>query len=447
MTNFQTQSQNCDMVEKNKKRSVIKPALSEKTMEQILNSANVKRAWQQVKRNHGAPGVDGMTIEEFPTYARKHWSSIHSNLNEEKYQPLPVRRVEIPKPSGGKRPLGIPTVIDRVIQQAIAQILTPIFDPEFSESSFGFRPNRSAHDGVRKVRQYINEGYIIAVKVDLQKFFDEVNHDVLMNRVAKKVKDKAILKLIGKYLRAGVLANGVVEPTKKGVPQGGPLSPLLSNIVLDDLDKELENRGHRFVRYADDFVIMVKSTRAGERVKKSIVKFLEKKLKLKVNSEKSNVDRAKALEFLGFTFPGKTIRWTHSAFLDFKKRIRAITGRSTGVSMEHRIAELSRYIRGWMSYFGISQYYSPIAEIDQWIRRRIRMCYWKQWRYAKTKVTALLKLGTNLKTAIACAMSRKGFWHMSRTLATQTGMTNIWFSQTLGLVSVRDLWIQLHYPS
>ena len=447
MTNSQTQSPNGDMVEKNKRRSVIKPALSVNLMERILTSANVKRAWQQVKGNHGAPGVDGMTVEEFPTYAREHWDSVSSTLNEEKYLPSPVRRVEIPKSNGGKRPLGIPTVIDRVIQQSVAQILTPIFDPEFSESSFGFRPKRSAHGGVKKVRQYINEGYIIAVKVDLQKFFDEVNHDVLMERVARKIGDKTLLRLIGKYLRAGVMVNGKLEPTTKGVPQGGPLSPLLSNIVLDDLDKELEKRGHRFVRYADDFVIMVKSTRAGDRVKESIIKFLEKKLKLKVNSDKSNVERANALEFLGFTFPRKTIRWTKSAFLNFKKRIRAITGRSTGVSMEHRITELNRYIRGWMNYYGISKYYSPIAEIDQWIRRRLRMCYWKQWRYARTKVTALLKLGCNLKTAISCAMSRKGFWHMSRTLATQTGMTNKWFSETLGLVSVRDLWIQLHYPS
>lgn len=447
MTNFQTQSPNGDMVEKNMKRSVIKPALSEKLMERILESANVKRAWQQVKRNHGASGVDGMTVGEFPTYARQHWDSIRSSLKEEKYRPSPVRRAEIPKSSGGKRPLGIPTVIDRVIQQAVAQILTPLFDPGFSESSFGFRPRRRAHDGIRKVRQYINEGYIIAVKVDLQKFFDEVNHDILMERVARKVRDKTLLRLIGSYLRAGVLVNGVIEPTKKGVPQGGPLSPLLSNIVLDDLDKELEKRGHRFVRYADDFVIMVKSAKAGDRVKNSIIRFLEKKLKLRVNSDKSNVNSAKVLEFLGFTFPGKTIRWRQSAFLNFKKRIRAITGRSTGVSMEHRITELNRYIRGWINYFGISKYYSPIAEIDQWIRRRIRMCYWKQWRYARTKVTALLKLGANLDTAIGCAMSRKGYWHMSRTLATQTGMTNKWFAKTLGLVSVRDLWIKLHYPS
>ena len=431
----------------NTRRLVIKPALSENQMEQILASVNVKRAWQQVKRNHGASGVDGMTIEKFPTYAREHWNSIRSNLKEEKYRPSPVRRVEIPKPSGGKRPLGIPTVTDRVIQQAVAQILTPIFDPEFSESSVGFRPGKSAHDGVRKVRKYINEGYIIAVKVDLQKFFDEVNHDVLMQRVARKIRDKTLLRLIGNYLRAGVMVNGIVEPTKKGVPQGGPLSPLLSNIVLDDLDKELEKRGHRFVRYADDFVIMVKSTRAGERVKLSIVRFLEKKLKLKVNNEKSTVGVAKELEFLGFTFPGKTIRWTQSAFLNFKKRITAITGRSTGVSMQHRIAELNRYIRGWMNYYGISQFYSPIAEIDQWIRRRLRMCFWKQWRYARTKVKALLKLGTNLRTAIACAMSRKSFWHISRSLATHTGMTNQWFNQTLGLLSIRDIWIKLHYPS
>lgn len=429
------------------RRTLEYPASTESMMERVLRSSNVNRAWQQVKRNHGAPGCDGMTVEEFPTYARECWEGIRTNLKEGKYLPLPVRRVEIPKPSGGVRLLGIPTVIDRVIQQAIAQSLEPIFDPGFSESSFGFRPGRSAHQAVKKVREDISAGYSVAVEVDLKKFFDEVDHDVLMVRLARKVRDKTLLRLIRSYLKAGVSNNGIIEPTHKGVPQGGPLSPLLANIVLDDLDKELENRGHLFARYCDDFVIMAKSKRAGDRIKTSITRFLEKKLKLKVNSDKSKVGKANKCKFLGFTFPGKTIRWTDDAFQDFKHRLRKLTGRSSGVSMQYRIAELNRYIRGWMNYFGISRYYSPIPELDTWLRRRIRMCRWKQWRYARTKVRELLKLGTDRRTAIWTAISRKSYWHLSRSLATQTGMTNDWINRKLGLVSIRELWIQFHYPT
>jgi len=275
------------------------PASTEDIFERIVAQENVHRAWRQVRRNHGAPGVDGMTCEEFPTYARTHWQRIRQDLLDGKYRPSAVRRVEIPKPNGsGVRKLGIPTVIDRVIQQAIAQVLTPIFDPEFSESSFGFRPKRSAHDAVRKVREHISAGYSTAIEVDLAKYFDTVNHDVLMVRVARKVRDKRLLKLIGLYLRAGVEIGGRVESTSEGVPQGGPLSPLLANILLDDLDKELERRGHRFARYADDFIILVKSPRAGERVKQSISGFLERKLKLKINREKSKAGKANQAKFL-----------------------------------------------------------------------------------------------------------------------------------------------------
>lgn len=440
--------QNPDKDSKDKlRRSFENPTLSENQMERVLSNGNVKRAWQQVKRNHGAPGVDGMTIEEFSKYARLHWKEIRQALKDGKYRPSPVRRVEIPKPKGGVRLLGIPTVLDRVIQQSIAQVLEPIFDPEFSESSYGFRPERSAHQAAKKVREYIDEGYHIAVEVDLRKFFDEVNHDVLMNRVARKIRDKSVLRLIGKYLRAGVVVNQEIEPSIKGVPQGGNLSPLLSNIVLDDLDKELEKRGHKFVRYADDFVILVKSPRAGDRVKLSITKFLEKKLMLRVNNDKSKVGKANKTEFLGFTFPGKTIRWTESAFKEFKHKIRKITGRSRGVSFESRITELNRYITGWMNYFGISKYYTPIPELDHWIRRRLRMCLWKQWRFARTKVRELLKLGTFIKPAINVALSRKGHWRLSKTLATHSGLTNDWFHKTLGLVSIKSIWIGIHYPS
>ena len=282
MTDSHMHNPEWDSTDKTRRRDVTS-ALNDNIMERVLASENVKRAWLQVRRNRGAPGIDGMTVLEFPTYARNHWQEIRQALLEGKYRPSPVRRVEIPKSSGGKRKLGIPTVIDRVIQQAIAQILNPVFDPEFSESSFGFRPKRSAHDAVKAVREHISSGGSAAIEVDLEKYFDTVNHDVLMARVARKIRDKRVLKLIGLYLRAGVLVDGVKEQTREGVPQGGPLSPLLANILLDDFDKELERRKHKFARYADDFVILVKSKRAGERVKLSVTRFLEKKLKLKIN--------------------------------------------------------------------------------------------------------------------------------------------------------------------
>ena len=286
----------------------------------------------------------------------------------------------------------------------------------------------------------------LAVDMDLEKFFDTVNHDVLMHRVARKVRDKRLLKLIGRFLRAGVMVNGRLQQTRKGVPQGGPLSPLLANIVLDDLDKELERRRHRFVRYADDFLILVKGQKAGERVMSSIKRFIERKLKLKVNMAKSRVAKIDHTNFLGFTFKAGKIRWSDAAFKEFKRRIRKLTGRSWFVSMQYRLEKLALYLRGWMNYFGISHYYRPIPEIDHWLRRRVRMCYWKLWRYARTKVRNLLKLGTVKKTAILTAISRKGPWHLSRTLATQTGMTNKWLKDQ-GLLSVKELWVNIHYPA
>ncbi len=430
------------------RRTVIDPALSEHSMERVLVPENLRKAWHQVKANHGAPGVDGMTVEDFPAFAREHWVSIGQALRDETYQPSPVRRTEIPKRHGkGTRLLGIPTVVDRVIQQAIAQVLGPIFDPEFSASSFGFRPGRSAHQAVKQIQGYIKSGYRVAVDLDLAKFFDRVNHDALMARVARKVRDKALLRLIGKYLRAGVLVGESLQPTAEGVPQGSPLSPLLSNVMLDDLDKELERRGHRFARYCDDFLIVVKSQRAGERVKASLTRFLRQYLKLEINETKSTVGPTNECTFLGFTFHGTRIYWSPEAFQDFRYRLRKLTGRSWGVSMAYRIHKLNEYIRGWIHYFGLSQYYRPLPELDAWLRRRLRMCFWKRWRYVRTKVRELLKLGTARKTAILTALSRKGPWHLSRTLATQTGMTKQWLTETLGLVSIRTLWISLHYPT
>jgi RNA-directed DNA polymerase len=418
----------------------------EHLLETILSRENLLAAWKRVKENRGAPGIDGMTIEEFPAFTRTHWQQILESLMAGTYQPSPVRRVEIPKPTGGTRPLGIPTVLDRLIQQAIAQVLTPIFDPTFSDSSFGFRPGRSAHDAVYQVREFIRKGFRIAVDLDLSKFFDTVDFDVLMHRVAMKVRDKRVLRLIAKYLRAGVLIDGALQETRIGVPQGGPLSPLLSNVVLDDLDKELERRGHRFARYADDFIILVKSMRAGQRVMQSIKRFLERTLKLRVNQEKSRVAPTDQATFLGFTFRGVSIRWTEKAFREFKRRVKELTGRSWFVSMDYRLRKLAQYLRGWVNYFGIADYYRPIPEIDHWLRRRVRMCYWKQWRRARTKVRELLKLGTSLSASISVAISRKGPWHLARTLATQTGMTNKWL-KVQGLLSVKELWVNLHYPA
>lgn len=408
-------------------------------LEEMLTSDNLAQAWKRVKANKGAPGIDGMTIEDFPEHARAHWSAIRQQIKDGRYQPQAVRRVEIPKPGGGKRTLGIPTVMDRVIQQAVAQVLTPIFDPKFSESSFGFRPGRNAHQAIRQVQTIVKGGKSIAVDIDLAKFFDTFNHDVLMNLLGKTIADKRVLRLIGRYLRAGVLVGEHVEACEVGTPQGGPLSPLLANILLHQLDLELERRGHRFARYADDMVILVKSERAAQRVMGSITRYLETTLKLKVNLAKSKVAPMSECAFLGFTIKGKKIRWTDKALADFKHRIKELTGRSWGVSMEYRLKNMGQYLRGWTAYFGISQYYRPVPELDEWIRRRMRMCYWKQWRWARTKIKNLLALGVSLKLAIQHGCSSNSYWQMSRTPVINQAISNAWL-QEQGLPSVKDLW-------
>jgi RNA-directed DNA polymerase len=416
-------------------------------MQQALTRENLQRAWEQVKANRGAPGVDGMTVEQFPDFIRSpQWAAVREALHKGTYRAQPVRRVYIPKASGGQRPLGIPTVLDRVIEQALAQVMEPLFDPEFSEFSYGFRKRRGAHDAVRQVREYLKQGYTVAVDMDLARFFDSVNFDVLMRRVAAKVPDPQVLRLIWRYLRAGVMENGQWKPTEKGVPQGGPLSPLLANIVLHDLDMELTKRGHKFVRYADDFLVLVRSQRAGQRVMASLTRFLERKLRLTVNSQKSQIAKLGQCRFLGFTFRGKKIVWSEKSLARFKRRVKELTGRSWGVSMEYRLKKLSEYLRGWMAYFALSEYYSPVPDLDEWIRRRLRMCYWKQWRRCRKRVRELLKLGVSKRQAVMTALSRKSYWHLSRTMATQWGLNDAWL-KSQGLVSIRDLWIAFHYPA
>ncbi len=415
-------------------------------LERVLSRENMERAWKQVKANHGAPGIDGITIEQFPDHTRPLWADIRESLATGSYMPTPVKRVEIPKDTGGTRPLGIPIVLDRLIQQSISRVLTPIFDPEFSASSYGYRPERSAPMAARHVREYIRQGFRTAVKIDLSKFFDSVNFDLLMHHVSRKVHDKRVLALIGKYLRAGVMVDGRLQKTHMGVPQGGPLSPLLANILLDTLDKELELRGHKFARYADDFVILVKSRRAGVRVMQSVSQFLTKELKLTVNEAKSVVAKADRIIFLGYIFKGNRILWSLPTFREFKRRVRELTGRSWGVSMKYRLKKLAEYIRGWMNYYGISEEYKPIPDIDGWIRRRVRLCYWKQWRYCRTKIRELLKLGVQLGTSIRAGLNRGGPWAMSRRLAAQHGMTNQWLKDQ-GLISVKEQWVKIHYPA
>lgn len=408
-------------------------------LEEVLASDNLERAWKRVKSNKGAPGIDGVTIEDWPAHARAHWPTQRGQIESGRYRPQAVRRVETPKPDGGKRMLGIPTVTDRVVQQAIAQVLTPIFDPTFSASSFGFRPGRNAHQAIRQVQASVKAGWPIAVDIDLAKFFDTVNHDVLMGLLGRTIRDQRLLGLIGRYLRAGVLVGEHVEPSDIGAPQGGPLSPLLANILLDQLDRELEKRGHRFARYADDMIILVKSHRAAERVMRSITRYLETTLGLTVNPAKSKVAPMSECSFVGFTIIAKKIRWTDKSAANFKHRVKELTGRSWGVSMEHRLHKLGQYLRGWTAYFGISQYYRPVPELDEWIRRRIRMCYWKQWRWARTKIKHLLALGVSLKTAIQHGVSSKSYWHMARTPALQQALSNAWL-KAQGLVSVQALW-------
>lgn len=427
-------------------RAFMKPAFSEDLLGQALQPQNLEAAWKHVRANKGAAGIDGMTIDDFPAWARSgEWNVIVQELETGQYYPFPVRRVEIDKPDGGKRQLGIPTVTDRVIQQAIAQVLAPVFDSDFSDNSFGFRPNRNGQQAVKQVQGIIKTGRRFAVDVDLSKFFDRVNHDLLMTFLGYKVKDKRLLKLIKRYLRAGVIDNQLYSASHEGVPQGGPLSPLLANIMLDPLDKELEKRGHKFARYADDFTILVKSQRAGERVLHSISRYLLHHLKLIVNTIKSCVVSTNDCKFLGFTFREEDICWHPNTLSKFKQHVRKLTNRNWGISMQYQLFKLSQYLCGWLNYFGIAKSYPLCVSLDQWIRRRVRMAYWCQWRKPRTKIRNLLSRGVHSRTAVKCGMTSKGPWRSAKTPGINQALSNDYLKSE-GLYSLRDGWIKLHYP-
>jgi len=390
-------------------------------MEAVVEGENLKQALAQVKRNKGAAGIDGMSVDELAAYLKKHWPMIRAQLLEGTYKPQPVRRVEIPKASGGTRPLGIPTVLDRFIQQAVMQVLQADWDGTFSEMSFGFRPGRSAHQAVEQAQAYIATGHGFVVDIDLEKFFDRVNHDVLMGLIAKRVGDKRILKLIRAFLSAGVMEGGLVSPTEEGTPQGGPLSPLLSNLMLDVLDKELEKRGHRFVRYADDCNIYVRSQRAGERVMAGIEKLLAKRLKLKMNKAKSAVAKPSVRKFLGFSFTGgkesPRRRIAPQAVARFKTKVRELTRRTRGRSLTQIIKELSTYLIGWRGYFGFCQTPSVLRALDEWIRRRLRAIAWKQWKRGRARFAELRRRGVGRDLAAQTAGSPHGPWRLANSPA------------------------------
>jgi RNA-directed DNA polymerase len=412
------------------------PANTNRLMEEVCERENLRVALRQVKANKGSAGTDRMTVGQLSDYLKQHWPAIREQLLSGTYEPQPVRRVEIPKPDGGGvRKLGIPSVLDRFIQQAVMQVLQRRWDRTFSDYSYGFRPGRSAHQAVAQAQQYIAEGYGWCVDLDLEKFFDRVNHDKLMGQIAKRVEDKRLLKLIRAFLNAGVMENGLVSPSVEGTPQGGPLSPLLSNLVLDELDRELERRGHRFVRYADDGNIYVRSERAGQRVMKSITRFITQKLKLKVNETKSAIAQPQERKFLGFSFTvGPEVKRVIApkALDRFKQRIREITRRAKGVSIETTIEELAPYMRGWRSYFGFCETPWVLVSLTRWVRLRLRAAMWRQWKTPRRRRAALLDLGVRPRLASNTAGSGLGPWYLARAKALSVGLSNAYF-QSLGL--------------
>jgi RNA-directed DNA polymerase len=409
-------------------------------MEEILDKENLKRAANRVMQNKGAAGIDGMKAEELPAYLAVNWKTIREKLLKGEYEPRAVRRVEIPKPAGGMRQLGIPSVTDRFIQQAVQQVLQRHWDGTFSRHSYGFRPGRSQHQAVKQAQEYVSSGLQFVVDIDLEKFFDRVNHDILMSKIAKRVKDKRVLKLIRAFLSAGMMEGGLVSPTEEGVPQGGPLSPILSNLMLDDLDQELERRGLRFVRYADDCNIYVASKRAGERVMQSITKFLDRKLRLKVNEAKSAVDKPSARKFLGFTFTYQKIprrRIAPASLERIKAKIKRITSRKRGSSLNQIIEELSNYLRGWLNYYGICQTPTVLQELEKWMRRKLRCLIWKRWKRSTTRYTRLRALGlSHLHALEGAGNGSRGPWRMCASPPLHNALSVAYF-RSLGLPDLR----------
>lgn len=407
------------------------------SLQAVLERANLQRALKQVRRNKGAPGIDGMTVDELPQYLKQHWPTIREQLETGRYRPQPVRRVEIPKPDGSSRGLGIPTVLDRLIQQAIAQMLSAQWESQFHRDSFGFRPNRSAHQAVRKLQADIRQGYRWVVDLDLQAFFDRVNHDRLMAKLKGQVADRVLLRLINRYLKTGIQIGETLQPCTMGVPQGGPLSPLLANIVLNELDCELDRRGHRFARYADDCNIVVKSKRAGERVMASVTRWLSDRLKLTVNPLKSAVDRPYNRKFLGFTVSrnGSKLKVAGQAMDKLKDRIRELTRRTRGRRLEQIVAELRKALLGWKAYFGIAEVMSPLRDIDKWIRRKLRCYIWKQWGRAGYR--ELRKRGVSVREAWNTSKSAHGPWRLSKTPALSLALTAKAFAQ-MGLPALAE---------
>jgi RNA-directed DNA polymerase len=416
------------------------PARTDRLMEEVCERENLKQALRQVKANKGSAGVDGMTVGGITDYLKQHWPAIREQLLNGTYEPKPVRRVEIPKPDGGVRKLGIPTVLDRFIQQAVMQVLQRRWDRSFSDHSYGFRPGRSAHQAVAQAQQYTAAGYGWVIDLDLEKFFDRVNHDKLMGQVAKRVEDKRLRRLIRVFLNAGAMENGLVSPSVEGTPQGGPLSPLLSNLVLDELDRELERRGHRYLRYADDCNIYVRSERAGQRVMESITRFITHKLKLQVNEAKSAVAQPQVRKFLGFSFTaGPEIKRAIApkALDRFKQRIREITRKAKGVSMEKTIEELASYMRGWRGYFGFCETPVVLEYLTRWVRLRLRAALWRQWKTPRRRRAALLALGVRPRLASHTAGSGRGPWYLAKAKALSVGLSNAYF-KSLGLPTLID---------
>ncbi|MBA3573228.1 MAG: group II intron reverse transcriptase/maturase [Pyrinomonadaceae bacterium] len=414
------------------------PGSTNRLMEEICERGNLREALRRVKANKGSPGVDGMTVGGIADYLKEHWPAIREQLLNGTYEPRPVRRVEIPKPDFGMRKLGIPTVLDRLIQQAVMQVLQRRWDRTFSDHSYGFRPGRSAKQAVAQAQQYIVAGHGWVVDLDLEKFFDRVNHDKLLGQIAKRIEDKRLLKLIRAFLKAGVMEDGLVSPSVEGTPQGGPLSPLLSNLVLDELDRELERRGHRFVRYADDSNIYVRSEQAGQRVMESIKRFITKKLKLKVNEAKSAVARPQERKFLGFSFSaGPEVKRVIApkALERFKARIREITRQAKSVGMRTTMETLAPYLRGWRSYFGFCETPKVLIQLTRWVRRRLRAALWRQWKTQRRRRAALLQLGVRGQLAANTASSGRGPWYLARSQALHFALSNAYF-RSLGMPSL-----------